>query len=277
MSEIEYSDELIESLRVSLGQWDSAADESREHVRDHTLALADRTTRAAELRRLLRHVDPERAAMYAERGPDPVTNAGRIAAELRAMAALVETLPVARFGSVQIEVNIRDAVAAAALVDAAHAAWPEAERLEHVGFTDVRAFVWPDASPVHRLLRVSPVAEPEPVTPSDDAVVHAAAAFDEDRGRYTTSCGLDASADEVVDADEATCPACNTAVRAQNARVARTALADDPQHEHEFVLAGVAEDAEPEDCSCGMTYQQYDAGMGERIAEALEARSGATS
>lgn len=49
------------------------------------------------------------------------------------------------------------------------------------------------------------------------------------------------------------------------------------EHEHWFPV-GPADhngDHNPDDCTCGMTYQQYDAEMGERIAEALEALTAA--
>lgn len=45
-----------------------------------------------------------------------------------------------------------------------------------------------------------------------------------------------------------------------------------PEHDHAFPLGEPdADGSGPADCACGMTYQQYDAEMGERIAAGLEA------
>ena len=48
------------------------------------------------------------------------------------------------------------------------------------------------------------------------------------------------------------------------------------EHEHHFPLGPNPENDPalyPLDCACGLTYQDYDAGMGERIAEGLEAQA----
>jgi hypothetical protein len=165
----QYSEGLLAMLSVQLGDVERASAKSRTeesgfllNARKYRENAEAHEERAAELRRLLAEIDPEHAEQLP--GVDPAHNAARIAAQLRAMADLVETLPVAGFKYVTIEVDIEGAVAGAALIDAAAEMWPGAQREDYnSGFSRVGVHVWPERSPVHRRLQIRPAEEPEPV------------------------------------------------------------------------------------------------------------------
>jgi hypothetical protein len=222
----EYSDDLLSMLRGELRAAEQAAAESREeesgqldNARKYQEHAEVREARAAELRQLLRQIDPEHTEQYAD--PAPLQGTARIAQALREMAEDLESTWSGGYRYTNITVRMLDVPDGQLLIEALPASMPGAQIRPNSGFSCVDAFEGTADGAVNREFVIQPAPAPVDVPAEargerddgggdgyDMPILHAAASLEPD-GTFTTSCNLrGVHPDAVVDAEQATCQPC---------------------------------------------------------------------
>jgi hypothetical protein len=173
----EYSKQLLDHLRGDLAECLNAvagirqrAAEPERLVRELAEMAAASQAKAAELRRLLRQIDPEHAEQYTD--PDaaaPLQGAARIAQALRDMAHTLESTWSGGYRYANITVRMLDVQDGQLLIEALPAFMPGAEIRPNRGFSCVDAFESTRDGAVNREF----VIEPAPGVLSESLAEHA--------------------------------------------------------------------------------------------------------